>query len=277
MKRTLSYADMHLHSIYSDGELTPKQLIIRAKKNNVKIVSITDHNMLFNVVERMNLINFSKNHGIELIDGIEISSIHNGISVHILGYSNSFKPTEQFNYVIDSMHSHYVARGKQILKKMTDMGYPIEMEEVLQQGATYAHRNIIAQTAIKKFGGEYTDWLKITVPEEDFFVTTENAIKYLHQSNAIAILAHPGSLIKRNDYKTTMNIVEDLFKAGLDGIEAFSPDNIFPEANTLLAKIQEKYNCIITGGTDYHNKSGKTEIGQYGLNEKEYKNLKTKL
>ena len=277
MKNIQSYADLHLHSIYSDGELSPKKLINNANKNRVKVISITDHNMLFNSDERMNLINFSKKYGIELIDGIEISTMHNGISVHLLGYSRKFNPTENFNYEINYMHSHYIARGKKILKKMADMGYPIEMNEVLQKGATYAHRNIIAQTAKEKFGGEYSEWLKITVPEDDFFISAVKAIKYLHESNAVAILAHPGSLIRRNDYKTTIKIVEDLFQAGLDGVEAFSPDNLSTEAKNLMDIIRKKYDCIVTGGTDYHNESGRNKIGQYGLSEKEYINFIARL
>ena len=81
--------DLHMHSIKSDGALSPKQLIDEAVKNNVKILSITDHDTLGAYTE--DLFSYATEKGVYLIVGVEISTKFNGKGFHILGYNIDYK------------------------------------------------------------------------------------------------------------------------------------------------------------------------------------------
>jgi predicted metal-dependent phosphoesterase TrpH len=75
--------DFHIHSIASDGELKPQEVVKLAESRGVDIISLTDHNTMQGVEEA---INAGKKHGITVIPGVELSTRYNGERVHILGY-----------------------------------------------------------------------------------------------------------------------------------------------------------------------------------------------
>jgi predicted metal-dependent phosphoesterase TrpH len=76
-------ADLHTHTVYSDGYLTPEQLISKAKSAGLAYLAITDHDNVDAIDEAIEIGNSA---GIEIVPGVEISSEHRGREVHILGY-----------------------------------------------------------------------------------------------------------------------------------------------------------------------------------------------
>ena len=77
--------DLHIHTSYSDGEYTPYQIIDIAKQNNVKTISVTDHDTVEAYSEQ--LFKYARENDIEVIKGVEISTRYNGIGIHVLGYN----------------------------------------------------------------------------------------------------------------------------------------------------------------------------------------------
>ena len=75
--------DMHIHSCYSDGQYKPAEIVEKLKEKNVKIFSLTDHDTYLGIGEAAKA---AKENGILFIPGIELSTEHRGINLHILGY-----------------------------------------------------------------------------------------------------------------------------------------------------------------------------------------------
>ena len=78
--------DFHIHSSYSDGELSPKEIVILAKRVGLDVISISDHNTIDGIEEAMKE---SKKVNINVVPAIELSTRYNGNKVYILGYFNS--------------------------------------------------------------------------------------------------------------------------------------------------------------------------------------------
>jgi len=113
--------DFHIHSTYSDGNCTPIQIIKIAKRNDINIISLTDHNSMNGVYEA--IIEGNKK-GIKVIPGVELSTRFNTIRVHVLGYF----PTEVFkNDILKSclncVSNHNISKFNKILKNELNIQY----------------------------------------------------------------------------------------------------------------------------------------------------------
>ncbi len=114
-------ADLHTHSYFSDGENSPEEIIIQAKKNNVSILSITDHNTI-KYSEKVKEIAEANN--LMFIDGIEITTIYRKptkeISVHILGYGKKLNRKILEQNLVETING-YNDRAKKIIKKLNTL------------------------------------------------------------------------------------------------------------------------------------------------------------
>ena len=95
--------DLHMHSVISDGVLTPKELIDEAVKNNVDTISICDHDSIEAYTDE--LFEYAKSNNINLIRGVEIST-QDGVGVHVLGYNIDLNNQE----LIDTLYKLRNAR-----------------------------------------------------------------------------------------------------------------------------------------------------------------------
>lgn len=98
--------DLHIHSFYSDGTMSPQEIIETAINKNVGILAITDHDMLDGSIELMNL---SNKKDIKCISGVEIDAIHNGINYHILGYGVNLN---------NQVFSDFIKQNRVLLEKL---------------------------------------------------------------------------------------------------------------------------------------------------------------
>ena len=107
--------DFHIHSTYSDGEYTPRQVIMLSKKKNVDIIALTDHNNTYGLDEA---IKTGKEIGVKVIPGVELSTRYNNASVHVLGYfkDDSYKDELLVN-VLKSIKTHNLSAVKNLLRK----------------------------------------------------------------------------------------------------------------------------------------------------------------
>ena len=136
--------DFHLHTNASDGILSPKELIHEASLNGLDIIAITDHDTTLNVEEG---IREGINNNIRVIPGIELSTVHNNESIHILGYfkDNEYKNLDFQNFLKDIDDSR-VFRGKKIVENL-DLFFKIKLDyqKILDQA-----KGVIARPHIAK-------------------------------------------------------------------------------------------------------------------------------
>ena len=241
--------DLHLHTNASDGKLSPKELIYTASSRGLDIIAITDHDTTLNVEEG---IREGLRENIRVIPGIELSTIHNKESIHILGYfkDNNYKNGVFQNYLKD-MENYRVLRAEKIVENLdTFFKIKLDYKKILDDAKGVIARPHIAK-AIMNAGYKY-DWKYIfdnlLSNDSPAFVQTKKistaaGIDMLKKVNALVVLAHP-VLIKKSS-------IDEMLCFDFDGIEAVYPINTKKQKSFLKAKAKE-YNKFITAGSDFH-------------------------
>lgn len=241
--------DFHVHTSASDGLLSPTEIIQRAHKNNVKYLAITDHDTVSGLD-----IAFSESlkYDLTLIPGIELSTMHNNESVHILGFfkDETYKDSHFINE-INNIKNHRIKRAKQIILKLKEeFNIEINFDKVLKESKDTIARPHIAR-AIIDAGYPYTfdeifdnfigNNCRAYVPT--LKISTFDGINLLKRYGAIVFLAHP-KLIK----KTPLN---DFLEMKLDGIEGIYFQNTTEETDYYL-NIIENNSLLTSCGSDFH-------------------------
>ena len=240
--------DLHMHSTYSDGTLTPEELIILAAKNGLKGISITDHDSVSAYPEAFT---HAKTHQIKLISGIELSCHFKDHSTHILGYS--FDHAHPSITALCKRHSERrTNRNHAILEKLKSLGIEITETELNASAEGVVGRPHIAKILVQRgLVTDISDAFKVYLgegkkaycPGETFSV--EEAIQVIHEANGFAVLAHPHLHYNRS-------FVRELLNAhSFDGIECIYA--IMPAAkNAPWINYAQQKNFLITGGSDFH-------------------------
>jgi predicted metal-dependent phosphoesterase TrpH len=245
--------DLHIHSYYSDGEESPVTLLNAAIDKNFGIFSITDHNYIS--PEQNRLKKLAEKQGVLFIQGIEVSCVdkRTNESLHILGYSNSFN-FEKINKKLLTTIEGYNNRAKKIIKKLnhkytTGFDYQKIKNEI---PSAYVSINYLAHRLFNHLNGGITpkELISEVFIKEDnsWMLDVREAIKIIEEANGVAILAHPGNLVGNNQFD---KFVKKLIKFGLKGIEVYAPKHDTHTIN-VLGEIAEKFNLILTAGSDWH-------------------------
>lgn len=241
--------DLHTHSTSSDGKFSPRDVVKQAFKNGVKYLSLTDHDTISGIDEALKE---SKKLGIHFVPGIELSTEHNGESIHILGF---FKGDDYKNpkliEILDKIKKHRVERAYKIVEKLEKyFNITLDINKVLAGGEDTIARPHIAKAII--YAGYpydmtyiFTNILgndcKAYVPSA--IISTEEGISILKEFNAFVFLAHP-IYIKKTPLK-------EFLKFDFDGIEALYAQNT-PQQTDKLLKIVKQEKLLTSCGSDSH-------------------------
>ena len=260
--------DFHVHTNFSDGLLSPKDVVKRASKNGVSILAITDHDTVDGISEA---IEESKLHNIKIIPGIELSTNYNSESIHVLGYfkDDSYKEKEFIEF-LDKIKNRRIHRAKEMIQKLKDVfNIEIKFEDVIKYGENVVARPHIAK-AIIDAGYPYTqdyifdNFIGKGKPAyiETTKITVKEGVDLLHKYNALVFLAHP---ILINNSK-----ISDFLQFNFDGIEGVYFLNSKTQEKELLEFASEN-NLLISAGSDCHgdfiNDSRHGDIGDMNLDE----------
>ena len=241
--------EFHCHTTASDGNLSPINVIERAKKKNISIIAITDHDTTLGLSEGLSA---GEELDIKVIPGIELSTIHNDESIHILGFfkDESYK-NKKLQVFLKSIEDSRVSRGEKIVKNLKKyFDIDIDYEKVREKSNGVIARPHIASTIVD--AGYPYEWehifKKFLSNDSPAYVhnkkvSIEEGIKILKEHNAIVILAHP-KLVKKTP-------LEELIKYGFDGIEAVYYQN-FKRETEQLTSLARRNNLLITCGSDFH-------------------------
>ena len=254
-------ADLHMHSTFSDGHFTTFELVDMAKKNGVEIIAITDHDTVGSLEDT---IEYGKALGVRVVPAIELSTVEQQKSVHVLGYftDESYRSEELKSYFIDIK----TKREKRALKILNNLREYFDIDVSYDRVASFA-KGIIARPHIaaaihekypeyehdyifKQFIGDdskaYVPTVELPVPE---------GIELLKRNHCVVVLAHP-TLLKPH-------IKDTVLQYPYDGLEAKYPLNKVGEESFFIDFAQQN-NQIITGGSDFHGIPRDTKHGQIG-------------
>ncbi|MCQ2969199.1 MAG: PHP domain-containing protein [Clostridium sp.] len=262
----MKYADLHIHSSYSDGAYTPEEIIKISRENGVKCISITDHDSIGG--QYVNAENFGD---IEIISGIELSAEYNDMELHILGYYIDIN-NERLIKSVKLLNDKRLERVQKIINNLKEYDIELDIDELYKNNNETLGRSHIANAMVEKgyfsnYKQAFQSFLIKGKPgyEKGFRLSYREAIDIIKNAGGIAVLAHPGQIYKRMELE---KIIKELKCFGLNGIEVYHPSHDKRDSNEFY-NLAKKYKLTITGGSDFHGGSTYNEnnIGNCGLDE----------
>lgn len=244
-------ADLHVHTTYSDGKMTPEQVVYFAQKKGLQAIAITDHDIVDAVEEAEKI---GKENQIEIVPGVEISTLWENQEVHILGYFVDIHDAVLLEALEKQREVRHL-RNHMMIEKLQELGISISLAEVIERKKDADKRNVgrphiaevlIAKGVVQSMDEAFDrylgrDGIAYLTPDR---ISPMEAVKLIKSSQGVAVIAHPG-LYQKDE------IIPLLVKEGLDGIEVNHPDHT-KEDRTRYLEIAEKYELIATAGSDFH-------------------------
>ena len=244
-------SDLHMHTTYSDGKLTPEELIAAAKAAGLRYIAITDHDTVDGVAHLYEN-NYLPCKGIRIIPGLEFSAHHPTQEIHILGYNIDIYNRELVDKLNDVSEARWT-RFSEMVEKLQKLGYDIRETDVLTvAGASKSiSRSHIGRVLVKKgyfptVRDAFSELLQKGKPAyvPHYRLEVGEIIELIHQAGGMAVLAHP-KLIYDDD------IVRRICTEGIDGMEVFYPQHDAADTAKYSAMADE-YHLMKTGGSDFH-------------------------
>lgn len=249
----MSRLDLHLHTTHSDGSFTPTEVIDLAHKAGVTALAITDHDITTGILEATVA---GGKYGIDVIPGIEISSIIGTSELHILGYFLDYQDArlnERLARLRDSRHR----RNPKIIERLQAAGIAITYEEVRALAGTdsvgrpHIARVLMEKRVVASAKEAFDLWLAdgrpAYVPRE--LPTPSDAMQWIREAKGLPVLAHP-TWVKPTD-GTLTDLVRQLKADGLDGVEVHYSTHTPRQTREYLA-LAKQLDLLVTGGSDFH-------------------------
>jgi predicted metal-dependent phosphoesterase TrpH len=254
----MKFADLHLHTQFSDGTFSPEELVAQARLHDLAAVALTDHDTVEGC-DRAAVA--SRAAGIEFIPGTELTAEQDGHELHILGY---FIDTQSPRLLSEIAHFQAVRQNRirEMVARLQALRVPLEAQSVFalancrSPGRPHVARALVKAGLCANLDEAFERFLKKNRPAwvPKFKMSAASAVELIHQSGGLAVLAHPG--LNRSD-----EVIPAMVEAGLDGIECFHTKHTAATSQHYL-QIADRFRLLVTGGSDCHGFSkGKPLIG----------------
>ena len=253
------FIDLHIHSNNSDGTFAPKQLVDIAEKNNVGILSITDHDSISGLDE------FKCNIPYDMlgVKGIEFSSFiidnNEKIKLHILGYCFDEK-NYLFQSLINEMTEKRIDKHLKLLKEVKEKIKRLPEEEIEKLNIDrycWFDREVISCLEKAKYSKENIDELRNYYKinrfsyGSDYDLDAKRVIDAIHSASGYVVFAHPMAYKFSSDKDRIERIIKILILMGIDGIEIYQSDCMIKDI-IWLGKIANENNLLFSVGSDFH-------------------------
>ncbi len=257
--------DLHVHTNFSDGSYSPRDVVRRAVKRGLKAIAITDHDTIEGLSEA---VAESELHGLEILTGLEISAESGKGNIHILGYMIDLDNAA----LLENLEFLRIGRRERIpkiLKKLQSFDMPITIEEIEREapggvpGRPHVANVMFYKQYVKSRPEAFDKFLRRGAPafEDKVKLSLAKAIEIIRGAGGIPVLAHPVSL-DEHDSDKLFDRLEELKKLGLMGIEAYYSTHSEKQTELYL-EIADELDLCVTGGSDFHGIAKPTiEIGK---------------
>ena len=249
----MKYCDLHTHSIFSDGTLTPEELIDAAVAAGLSAVALTDHNSV-NGLDRF--VSYAADKPVEAVPGVEFTTMHHGQELHILGM---FLPCESYEAVTEYVrlaHDRKEASNLILAKRLNENGYPIDYDKLkaarpdgkvnrahfaaaLVDAGLIGSRDEAFGTILSPSFGWYEEYERLDAIE---------TIRFIRSVGAVPVWAHP---LFHVDYATCEAFLAEFKANGIVGME--TEYSTYTSEDSAFAKSMcAKFGLLESGGSDFH-------------------------
>lgn len=245
--------DLHTHSIYSDGTFSPAEIIFKAKELGLGAVALTDHNTVSGLND---FLTAAKQQGVTAVGGVELSTAYGDIEFHLLGLFIDPKHYDKVERLAKEFHVLKEISNIETIERLNEAGYDISYSNVRKKNPNgNVNRAHIAAELLKKgyvksvaqaFSTILADGAGFYVPPTRLQLI--DAIKFLKDIDALAVLAHP---LKDIDEVQLRKIIPVAIEAGLVGIETHH-SSYDDKTIKVSEKIADDFNIFKSGGSDFH-------------------------
>jgi predicted metal-dependent phosphoesterase TrpH len=253
----MSRIDLHIHTTYSDGTLTPQQVVAIAAERGVSLIAITDHDELGGILPAQEA---GRELGVEVLSGVEINTEVGREDVHVLGYGFHVD-SPVMHRELQALRDARVTRAMRMVERLATLGFPLDPARVTDIaghgsiGRPHLARALVEAGYARDYAEAFDRFIgsrcPAYVPHMKF--TPEAAVDLIHRAGGIASLAHPGKL------GDPLRIIHRLVGAGLDALEAYHSDHQ-PAVTERMLKYAHQFGLAVTGGTDSHGPDGTRSV-----------------
>lgn len=245
---------MHNHSTFSDGLLSPTQLIELAARTGVDAIALTDHDTTDGLEEAAGA---AKRLGVHFVPGVEISVSWGLTTLHVVGL-NVDPDAEGLAGGLRAIREGRFERAQRIAVALEKLGmagtfdgaYALA-ENKAMLGRTHFARHLCETGRVKDIQNAFDKYLAKGKPAyvSHTWASLEDAVRWIRASGGVAVLAHPG----RYDLKPAMRdeMLEDFKRKGGAAIEVVTGSHR-PEQYALWQRLALEYGFLASRGADYH-------------------------
>ena len=252
-------ADLHLHTTFSDGRLTPTQLVELCADRGIRYAAVTDHDSTEGIGEALEAARRFRD--LEIIVGVELSTDVQDSEIHLLGYFIDHEDDE-LQGTLSTFRDGREGRARKMVERLDEMGLPVPWERVEElSGGGAIGRPHIAQAMVEAGYIEYPKdafdkYLGRNGPAyvERARLTPAEAVRMVVSNGAVPVMAHPTFSVPRMDDEGVAElrrILVELRGEGLAGMEVYY--GVYePDVVALLKSMADELGLIPCGGSDYH-------------------------
>lgn len=252
-------ADLHIHSVFSDGTDEVPAIVSKAKTAGLDLIALTDHDTVKGV---KTAVDEGEKQGVKVLTGIEMST-YAICEVHILGY-NIDCDNDLLNTRLNEIEGQRHERIKAILSNLKKYNIELDEQKIFDRVGTVGRMHIARQLLAKGYCQTITEAFDRYIGERGIAyvpskrITPLEGVKLIKAAGGVAVIAHPLVFCQKGKLE---DLVAGLRTYGLDGLEVYYPTHTLDDTARLY-EFAKKNRLIATGGTDYHgaNKKG-VELG----------------
>ncbi len=249
--------ELHCHSVCSDGELQPHELVERALAQGITSLALTDHDTVAGIAPLMEA---ARETSLRIIPGVELSCHYEGREVHLLGYFFEHRDPDLLDLLV-RMQEERRGRVHRVLEKLAALGVHLTYDEVAAQsqggtlGRPHVAKAMVAKGIVSSMDLAFDLYLGNRAPAYvgRSLLSLPDGIEALRRAGGCAVLAHPGLL-------TDWAMVERILQLPLQGVEVWHPSHN-KASRKRAKKLGGKYNKVLSGGSDFHRPTGEYELG----------------
>jgi predicted metal-dependent phosphoesterase TrpH len=243
--------DLHTHTTASDGRCKPAELVDRARRAGVRVLSVTDHDTVAGCGEAEAS---CATVDIQFVPGIEITAVREDVDVHTLGYFVDLNSPALVTFLAEQRQRRLV-RVRDMVDRLGDQGITLDADSIVKPalddparavGRPWIARALVAGGHVATVSEAFERWLATGRPA---FVprvgpSVDEVIARIHDAGGLASIAHPG-LLERDEW------LPEFVESGLDALEAYHTNHT-ADMTARYLELADHFGLAVSGGSDFH-------------------------